>query len=46
MYRRSVEIWTDLTARKLVSPTDTFRLGAAARAVERVDAALRRDRRS
>ncbi|HET8624545.1 MAG TPA: protein kinase [Gemmatimonadales bacterium] len=40
MYRRSVEIWTDLTARKLVSPTDTFRLGAAARAAERAEAAL------
>ena len=42
MYRRSSEIWTDLTARKLVSPTDTFRVTAAARAVQRAEAALGR----
>ncbi|MGH7527286.1 MAG: protein kinase domain-containing protein [Gemmatimonadales bacterium] len=41
MYRRSQEIWSDLTARKLVSPIDTFRLGMAARAVERTEAALK-----
>ncbi len=41
MYGRSVEIWTDLTARKLVSLVDTFRLGAATRALNRTDAALR-----
>lgn len=46
MYSKSLEIWTDLTARMLVSPTDTFRLGAAARAVERAEAALGRDRRT
>ncbi len=40
MYRRSSEIWSDLAARKLVSPTDTFRVGAAARAVERTEAAV------
>lgn len=40
MYRRSSEIWSDLASRNLVSPTDTFRIGAAARAVERAEAAL------
>src|SRR4029434_5731286 len=43
MYRRSSEIWNDLAARKLVSPTDTFRVTAAARAVQRAEAALGRD---
>jgi eukaryotic-like serine/threonine-protein kinase len=41
MYRRSAEIWSDLKARGLVSPTDTGRLGAAERAVARSEAALR-----
>ena len=40
MYRRSNEIWSDLARRKLVSPTDTFRVSAAARAVERAKAAV------
>jgi tetratricopeptide (TPR) repeat protein len=40
MYRRSSKIWSDLAARKLVSPADTFRVTAAARAVERAEAAL------
>jgi tetratricopeptide (TPR) repeat protein len=40
MYRRSSEIWSDLAARNLVSPTDTFRVSAAARAVERAEAGL------
>ena len=40
MYRRSSELWSDLATRKLVSPTDTFRVGAAARAVERAKAAV------
>ena len=40
MYGESFEIWRDLTARGLVSPVDTFRLGAAARAVARTDSAL------
>jgi len=42
MYRRSSEIWSDLAARRLVSPTDTVRVGAAARAVARAEAALGR----
>jgi hypothetical protein len=24
MFRRSLEIWSDLTARKLIAPIDTF----------------------
>jgi hypothetical protein len=40
MYRRSSDLWADLARRKLVSPTDTFRVSAAARAVERAKAAV------
>jgi hypothetical protein len=40
MYRRSSGIWSDLRTRNLVSPTDTFRVSAAERAVGRVEAAL------
>ncbi len=40
VYRRSLETWSDLTARGLVSPADTGRLGAARRAVTRSAAAL------
>jgi tetratricopeptide (TPR) repeat protein len=38
MYQRSLEIWSDLTARKLISPIDTSRLTTARRAVERATA--------
>ncbi|HWB40903.1 MAG TPA: serine/threonine-protein kinase [Gemmatimonadales bacterium] len=41
-YRRSHEIWADLTARKLISPIDTFRVAATARAIARTEAALPR----
>jgi len=40
MYRRSSEIWTDLRDRRLVNPTDTARVSAAALAVSRAEAAL------
>ncbi|HKT58436.1 MAG TPA: serine/threonine-protein kinase [Gemmatimonadales bacterium] len=40
MYRRSSEIWTDLRDRRLVNPTDTARVSAAAGAVARAEAAL------
>ena len=40
MYRRSSEIWTDLRDRRLVNPTDTARVSAAALAVARAEAAL------
>ena len=40
MYRRSREIWFDLAGRKLVSPTDTARIGAAARATARAEVEL------
>jgi tetratricopeptide (TPR) repeat protein len=36
MYRRSLDIWSDLTARKLIAPIDTFRVAAAAAAMKRV----------
>jgi tetratricopeptide (TPR) repeat protein/tRNA A-37 threonylcarbamoyl transferase component Bud32 len=36
-YRRSHEIWSDLSARGLVSPVDTGRVSAAARAAARAD---------
>jgi non-specific serine/threonine protein kinase/serine/threonine-protein kinase len=41
LYRRSRDIWADLTARRLVSPIDSSRLGAAERAVARSESALR-----
>jgi tetratricopeptide (TPR) repeat protein len=41
MYQRSFDIWSDMTARGIVVPADTGRLGAAARAVARSEAALR-----
>lgn len=40
-YRRSLEIWTDLTARRLVSPADTARLAAASQALGQAEAAVR-----
>jgi len=40
MYRRSSEIWTDLRDRRLVNPTDTARVSAAALAVSHAEAAL------
>ena len=40
MHRRSLEIWSDLTARKLVAPVDASRLAAAAAAVKRTEAGL------
>ena len=40
MYRRSSQIWTDLHERGLLNPTDTARVGAAALAVSRAEAAL------
>jgi non-specific serine/threonine protein kinase/serine/threonine-protein kinase len=40
MYRRSSEIWTDLQNRRLVNPTDTARVSAAATAVARAEAEL------
>jgi non-specific serine/threonine protein kinase/serine/threonine-protein kinase len=36
-YRRSDEIWSDLSARGLVSPVDTGRVSAAARTAERAE---------
>ena len=36
-HRRSREIWSDLSARGLVSPVDTGRVSAASRAVERAE---------
>jgi eukaryotic-like serine/threonine-protein kinase len=38
MHRRSLEIWTDLQARGVVSPVDTSRVSAAQRAVKRTQA--------
>jgi hypothetical protein len=35
MHRRSLEIWTDLQGRGVVSPVDTSRVSAAQRAVRR-----------
>jgi non-specific serine/threonine protein kinase/serine/threonine-protein kinase len=40
LYRRSSQIWTDLHDRGLLNPTDTARVGAAALAVSRAEAAL------
>jgi non-specific serine/threonine protein kinase/serine/threonine-protein kinase len=40
MYRRSSEIWTDLQERRLVNPTDTARVGAAALAVARAESTV------
>ncbi|HEX2218954.1 MAG TPA: hypothetical protein VHG35_09125 [Gemmatimonadales bacterium] len=36
-HRRSHEVWADLSARGLVSPVDTGRVSAAARAVTRAE---------
>jgi eukaryotic-like serine/threonine-protein kinase len=40
MYQRSLEIWSDLTARKLISPIDTHRVEMSDRAVKRIEAVL------
>jgi non-specific serine/threonine protein kinase/serine/threonine-protein kinase len=40
LYRQSAAIWRDLTARKLVLPSDTARLGAAEAAAAKAQAAL------
>ena len=39
-YRKSLDIWQDLTTRKLISPIDTTRFRVAALAVERTNGAL------
>ncbi|MGH7581381.1 MAG: hypothetical protein ACREM9_14470, partial [Gemmatimonadales bacterium] len=39
-YRKSHEIWSDLSARGLVSPVDTGRVSAAARALARAERLL------
>jgi eukaryotic-like serine/threonine-protein kinase len=41
MYGRSWETWSDLTARKLISRIDTFRVETSARAVARMEEAQR-----
>ena len=41
MHRRSLEIWTDLEARGVLSPVDTPRVSAAHRAVLRTEGAMR-----
>lgn len=43
-HRRSHEIWSDLSARGLVSPVDTGRVSAAARAAERAERVVMADR--
>jgi serine/threonine protein kinase/tetratricopeptide (TPR) repeat protein len=43
MYQRSLEIWSDLTTRKLISPIDTHRVGTAGRAVQRTEAILQNE---
>jgi len=45
LHQRSLDIWSDMTARGIVVPADTGRLGAASRAVARSEAALRRPAR-
>jgi hypothetical protein len=40
MYRRSLNTWSDLTARKLISPIDTSLLTLSSRAVARTEAGL------
>ena len=44
MHRRSLEIWTDLEARGVLSPVDTPRVSAAHRAVLRTEGAMRDSR--